>query len=363
MNSKKDVRAISGTSDTACVIFENADQANNIAAGLPVAARMVRELSEAGFAETWLVFPATGRLTRYAWEEVRRLGGAMTVRVSAAAPPDGTTVTIFGEGLIPAKALREGRLQDVAIRFDEPSAGWRILKATGKSGDGPVSRWLNRPISRSVSAVLLWLLPATRPIYVTWFNALIALAMFLSLAFGGPGGLVAGALLFHAASVLDGVDGEIARAAFRSSPSGAALDSAIDMATNLMFFVGVCINLWLAGDIWHAVLGAWGVFLVVIGTLIMARRGGDKPLTFDHVKHDYRDRFASPMVRRAIRLGTILTSRDFFALLGVVVVLAGIPKAIPYILATLATIWIPFALDLPNRVIGWMGIKREIPMN
>jgi len=48
-----------------------------------------------------------------------------------------------------------------------------------------------------------------------------------------------GALLFQAASMFDGVDGEIARATYRTSRSGAALDSAIDAATNFAAMLGI----------------------------------------------------------------------------------------------------------------------------
>jgi CDP-L-myo-inositol myo-inositolphosphotransferase len=58
-------------------------------------------------------------------------------------------------------------------------------------------------------------------------------------------GLIAGGLLFMPL-VFDGVDGEIARATFRSSPAGAALDTGVDMATNLAFMLGVTINLGLS---------------------------------------------------------------------------------------------------------------------
>ena len=67
---------------------------------------------------------------------------------------------------------------------------------------------------------------------------LLALAMLPVLLLGGETGLILGGILFQAASVLDGVDGEMARATFRTSPSGATLDSAVDIATNLLFVAG-----------------------------------------------------------------------------------------------------------------------------
>ena len=47
--------------------------------------------------------------------------------------------------------------------------------------------------------------------------------------------------------------------------------------------------------------------------------------------------------------------------IGVIVVLGGVPKAIPWILASLATIWIPFVFDVPNRLVAWFSVKRQLP--
>ena len=119
----------------------------------------------------------------------------------------------------------------------------RSSAATGKPGDGLVSRWLNRPISQRAHLAGARHLPGIRPIHVTVFNALLAVPMFLLLLFGGHAGLILGAILFQAASVLDGVDGEMARATFRTSAEGASLDSLIDMSINFLFVLGLTIHL------------------------------------------------------------------------------------------------------------------------
>jgi len=89
--------------------------------------------------------------------------------------------------------------------------------------DGLVSRYLNRPLSRP-AARLLARTPLT-PNQVTVASLL--------LAFGAGWLLVAGhnvwaALLIHASSVVDGVDGDLARLTGRAGRFGAVLDAVLD---------------------------------------------------------------------------------------------------------------------------------------
>ncbi len=95
---------------------------------------------------------------------------------------------------------------------------WILLKRTVKPGDGVVSRWINRRVSRPMSAFLL-MFPSVRPLHGTIGTALIGIAMVIALLTGTYAGMVAGALLFQFASIFDGVDGEIARVTFRSTPA------------------------------------------------------------------------------------------------------------------------------------------------
>ena len=100
--------------------------------------------------------------------------------------------------------------------------------------DGFVSRYLNRPVSRPV-ARLLARTPVT-PNQVTALSALIAL---------GAGWLLAGGhnvwagLAVHASSVVDGVDGDLARAANRGSRFGAIFDAVLDRYADAAIFGGM----------------------------------------------------------------------------------------------------------------------------
>ncbi|HYD23657.1 MAG TPA: CDP-alcohol phosphatidyltransferase family protein [Croceibacterium sp.] len=337
----------------AAVAFGSADEAGRRVAGLAAAARIVRELELAGFAEAWIVIPRAQPLDQAAMADVRRLAGGMTVRVAPV--PDGQVVEFFrGDRLIAAEAMPAFRASRPYpfIRLDGASAAAEILLTTGKPSDGLVSRWLNRPISRLLSGLLLRI-PGARPIHATVGTALLAVVMFAVLVLGGPAGVIAGGLLFHAASVFDGVDGEMARATFRTSRSGAALDSGIDMVTNLLAMLGLAINLSLHGQPEAMALAVWGLSLLLLGLGAIGwrslRQGG--PFTFDLVKDEYRGRFAGPLGSRLMTVATLGTSRDFCALLYLVLAVAGIPIAGLYLFAVVTPVWIVFVAGalLPSR--------------
>jgi len=318
---------------SAVVVFASARAAGRRVAGVPAAARIVRELADAGFTAAWLDIPADA-----IDDDVVRLAGSMEVRLGR---PDAPTLELSGSRLVSAAALRalaEGdpHALDDALDLTRRDAAAQILRQTGKASDGPVSRWLNRPVSRRLSALLLHV-PGLRPVHATAGTALLALTMFAALVLGGPAGAIAGGLLFHAASVFDGVDGEIARATFRSSPAGAALDSAVDTATTLLFVAGLAINL---GERAYLLAG-WGLGLFILGIALLGRRaaraGG--PLNLDSLKQHYRDRFSGS---RLMAFFTVVSSRDFFALLFALLVLAGLPMAPLYVFAAAASVWILF---------------------
>ena len=134
----------------------------------------------------------------------------------------------------------------------------RVLAGLPKGvSDGPVSRRLNRPISRRLSAVLAHT-PVT-PNMISVFSFILALAGGALFGIGGylwP--LVAG-FLVQAASIVDGSDGEIARLKLRSSPFGGWFDSILDRYADLAIVGGITYGFWLvnpAPAVWMAGLFA-----------------------------------------------------------------------------------------------------------
>lgn len=314
----------------ALILFPSAELAGQLVAGVPAAARAVREAALAGFAEIAVVIPQQWWPDCWIRDEVARLGGGSAVsfqteaKAFVSAMPDAAVIN--GAELPAAEAFAAARGGARAQRSTPDAAAQllrqrsrELLRATAKPGDGIVSRHLNRPISQAISSRLLRLRGVT-PLHATFGTAGLAILMFAALVFGGAPGLILGALLFQAASVFDGVDGEIARATFQTSPAGARLDSLIDAATNLAFIAGTSFNLFLQGDSRSALLGAAGLAVFALGLAIIARRSRNRAtgLTFDAVKErvgKHRSRLMTCL--------TWLTMRDFFALAFAVLIAAG----------------------------------------
>ena len=255
-----------------------------------------------------------------------RLDGAALVLAAATLPRGTSFETVIAAGATatprPRAALRQ--------------ASRAIVFATGKPGDGLVSRFVNRPISQRISRVLLSI-PGITPLHATFGNAILGLAMALCLLLGGKTGLLAGAVLFQAASILDGVDGEMARATFGASDRGAMLDSLVDALTNLSFIMGVTINLGLAGDRSACTAGTAGLVMLASGLFLIGRRAkaSGQPVNFDVIKVHFRKRRS-----RVMQWLIWFTMRDFFAAAGALLILFDLTRQALFAFATVTTGWL-----------------------
>ncbi|MEO7166187.1 MAG: CDP-alcohol phosphatidyltransferase family protein [Spartobacteria bacterium] len=118
-----------------------------------------------------------------------------------------------------------------------PAAEKRFLRATGKSQDGLVSRFINRPISRALSQILLKT-PITPSAWTLAIFILPLLGASLLLR-GNQASVVLGLLFFQLYSILDGCDGEIARAKYLESSHGRQLDAWCDVLGNLLMVLAL----------------------------------------------------------------------------------------------------------------------------
>ncbi len=120
-------------------------------------------------------------------------------------------------------------------------SGALLLRRSGKSQDGIVSRFINRPLTRPVSLLLLDL-PVT-PTAWTLAIFVLPLVSFVFLWRGTYANIVIGSLLYQLYSMLDGCDGEIARAKYLESERGGRIDSYCDMIGGFLFVVGLGLGL------------------------------------------------------------------------------------------------------------------------
>src|SRR4029077_14288725 len=116
-----------------------------------------------------------------------------------------------------------------------------FLRHMGKSQDGIVSKFLNRPISRVITRLLLKF-PITPNAWTILIFALAPVA-FVFLVRGDYTGFLAGTAIFQLINILDGCDGEIARAKYLDSERGRRLDAFCDFVANLIFVLCLGIGL------------------------------------------------------------------------------------------------------------------------
>jgi choline kinase/phosphatidylglycerophosphate synthase len=124
--------------------------------------------------------------------------------------------------------------QDIDTPEDLSIAKRRIRRSLSKASDGPVSRRLNRPVSTRLSMLIAPLGISADVLSLTS----AALGFFAAWLLAG-GSAVAGALAVHGSSVLDGVDGEVARLHLRASPRGALLDGVLDRLVDTAVIVAL----------------------------------------------------------------------------------------------------------------------------
>jgi 1L-myo-inositol 1-phosphate cytidylyltransferase / CDP-L-myo-inositol myo-inositolphosphotransferase len=110
-----------------------------------------------------------------------------------------------------------------------------------KPQDGFVSRFLNRPISRRITYFLLKF-----PIHPNaWTTSIFGLPLIacVFLVRGDYVSIVVGAALFQVFSILDGCDGEIARAKNLESRFGERLDYFCDFIASLLYVLALGLGL------------------------------------------------------------------------------------------------------------------------
>ncbi|MEX2236526.1 MAG: CDP-alcohol phosphatidyltransferase family protein [Dehalococcoidia bacterium] len=131
-----------------------------------------------------------------------------------------------------------------------------------QSYEGPVSRYLNRPLSRPTARLLAGT-------FLTPNQVSLAALALAGAAFGlfALGWNIAAGLVIHLSSVVDGVDGDLARAKKMTSVFGGVLDSALDRWADVLIFSGM--------TLWAVEHEGWDLapvagFLAVVGALLVS---------------------------------------------------------------------------------------------
>ncbi len=173
--------------------------------------------------------------------------------------------------------------------------------------DGFISKHINRKLSEPVARILA----RTRltPNQASWGAFGIALLSFISFTLGQN---IIGGLLAQLSSVVDGIDGSLARLKGMSSAFGGFLDSVLDRYADILIVLGMV--LWSLSHENYS--GIWLVgFLAIVGTLSVS-------YTRARIDSEYRpifDRGLPSIASRDIRLFLVMlggiTGQVYFCLL------------------------------------------------
>lgn len=249
----------------------------------------------------------------------------------------------LSEGVKALAASGRARVVDIGEAFwqdvDTPPARARatreLFRGLRKKTDGPVSRWLNRPISLAITRLLVG--TGVTPNQMTVVaNAIGALGVWFAFQATWTG-LAVGAALVQLQSILDGCDGEIARLKFKSSRFGEWLDNVLDDTVNLAFAAGLGYASWkLLGEklwLWAALAGVAGFTvynLMLYAQLAFRHRSGNPFLFkwwFQRDGADLHTTLSRPTL--GARLGGALRAlarRDFFLLAFLALCVARVPQ-------------------------------------
>ncbi|MHA1269469.1 MAG: NTP transferase domain-containing protein [Candidatus Helarchaeota archaeon] len=112
-----------------------------------------------------------------------------------------------------------------------------LLSKLKKKSDGPVSKYINRPISITITKLLLK--TNISPNIITIFVFLLGIAGASLFFYGGYQNLIIGVILAQLCSIIDGCDGEIARLKLQSSEFGGWLDAVLDRYVDAFILFGI----------------------------------------------------------------------------------------------------------------------------
>ena len=169
----------------------------------------------------------------------------------------------------------------------------------GKNNDGPVARWLNRPISTRLSKVLVNF--NITPNQISFFSFALSMIAAGLFALGNYWFLVFGGIIAQFASIIDGSDGEVARLKYLSSDYGGWFDAVLDRYADAFLLFG------LTWYVYSQYLSPWALgvgFLAIIGSFMLSYTA------------DKYDKLMKSRIKKGVRMGRDV--RVFLIFLGAI---------------------------------------------
>jgi phosphatidylglycerophosphate synthase len=234
------------------------------------------------------------------------------------------------------------------VRVTDPAgakaAAERLWSGCRKPVDGIVSRWLNRYISLAISRSIA--ATAIRPNHISIVTFSLGAIAAVCAATGGYWWFVLAGIAYQTNSVVDGVDGELARVRYEFSLLGEWLDTLSDDTKDVLFYAGLAVGAWrtvefpggfeplgLSAWLWLGGIAVAGklVSMVAYYTWLIANKRGDL-LAFEWSFETQSDAEKTALSRALSGL-KYLTKNDFIVFLAMVMAVLG---ALPYFLFIVA---------------------------
>jgi choline kinase/phosphatidylglycerophosphate synthase len=194
-----------------------------------------------------------------------------------------------------------------------------LANLRGKLHDGPVSQYLNRPLSIKITRRLAYR-PIT-PNQISLFSFICSMLAACMFALGGYFFLLVGGVMAQFASIIDGCDGEVARLKYLSSDYGGWFDAVLDRYADAFLLFGLT---------WHVYsrdLSSWALgigFLAIIGSFMLSYTA------------DKYDNLMKNRIQKGVRMGRDV--RVFLIFLGAILNQAYLVLIVVAVLMNLETI-------------------------
>ncbi|WP_022852717.1 bifunctional L-myo-inositol-1-phosphate cytidylyltransferase/CDP-L-myo-inositol myo-inositolphosphotransferase [Thermodesulfatator atlanticus] len=234
---------------------------------------------------------------------------------------------IMCQAKIPCSILSGFFWMDVDTPEDLKRATEELIRLAPKgAGDGFISRHLNRKVSTWVSAkVCHFLTPNQATVLTTLLGIFAAAMLFVSPRWA--------AFLYQLSSMLDGMDGEIARASLRTSPFGGWLDSVLDRFVDFFFLAGLFL-IWQPEPLWDKAFGLMAIF----GSFMVS-----------YVAERYKGAFGRDIYQDIPFLRNLPGKRDERVFFIMVMVFLGLIRELFWILAIVCNLRVAITLILVAR--------------
>ncbi len=197
-----------------------------------------------------------------------------------------------------------------------------IQNSVKGSGDGFISRYINRRISTKISYFLVdYVTPNQMTVISFLIGIFSALLNFINIPLAG--------IVYQISSILDGVDGEIARSCMRTSKFGGYVDSILDRYVDFAFLI-ILAYVTITEPIWWVIVG-----IAIFGSVMVS-----------YSTERYKAAYGTDIYKDIPTMKYLIGKRDERIFLTMLFCLVGQIKALFVLLAVLTNLRVVFTVYL-----------------